>query len=262
MTILDKLVASTRLRVAEAENHVALSSLRGLAEAAPKGNFPFETSLQKPGLSFICEVKKASPSKGIIAEHFPYLDIANDYAAAGADAVSVLTEPEYFLGSDKYLAEISSSISVPTLRKDFIISEYQIYEAKTLGAAAILLITSILSDSQLSEYSRLADSLGLSALVETRSENDISRALKSNARIIGINNRDLTNFSVDLRAAEKLRDSVPQNVLFVAESGISSPDDISALCGSRPDAVLIGEALMKASDKGLLLRQLREAAEW
>jgi indole-3-glycerol phosphate synthase len=260
MTILDTLAESAKRRVADAERRVP--QIRERALRLDKGNFPFEQALRKPGLSFICEVKRASPSKGVIAERFPYLDIAREYAAAGADAISVLTEPEYFLGNDVYLSEISAAVSTPTLRKDFTVSEYQIYEAKTLGASAVLLIASILDDEQLTAYVRLADSLGLSALTETRNESEIARALSAGSRIIGVNNRNLEDFSVDLRTAERLRALVPADVLFVAESGISGASDIHALCGSRPDAVLIGEALMTASDKPQLLRQLREAAVW
>jgi indole-3-glycerol phosphate synthase len=262
MTILDTLVASARLRVERAEQIQSLEQTREYALLTPKGTFSFEQALRNDGLSFICEVKRASPSKGIIAEHFPYLDIAREYESIGADAISVLTEPEFFKGDDVYLSEISSAVKTPTLRKDFIISEYQIYEAKTLGASAILLIAAILGDGQLNKYIEIADSLGISALVETRSESDVFRALDANARIVGVNNRDLKTFDVDIHSAEKLRALVPSEVIFVTESGISSPDDIESLSSSKPDAVLIGEALMKAVDRGRFLEQLREASQW
>jgi len=262
VTILDRITESTRRRVKLAQQRIPLSRVRDIAEALPRGNFAFAQAIRKPKLSFICEVKKASPSKGVISAEFPYLDIARDYEAAGADAISVLTEPEFFLGKDEYLSEISRLTSIPTLRKDFAVSEYQIYEAKSLGASAILLITSILDDAALAEFSSLAMSLGMPPLVETRSESEIERALKANAAIIGVNNRNLSDFSIDMHASEKLRGYIPDDVLFVAESGISSRADISALSAGRPDAVLIGEALMKAADRKRMLQELRAAVEW
>ncbi|MDR2530720.1 MAG: indole-3-glycerol phosphate synthase TrpC [Oscillospiraceae bacterium] len=262
MTILDKIVASTRTRVIEAEREVPLERVRDAALAAPTGEFPFELSLRKPGLSFICEVKKASPSKGVIAEHFPYLEIARDYAVAGADAISVLTEPEYFLGSGAYLREITREVAIPALRKDFTVTEYQVYESKLLGASAILLIAAILSDAELERFRELAESLGLSALVETRSEPEVKRALAAGARIVGVNARDLRTFEVDLGVIARLRQCVPESVTFVAESGIRVAADVRALESAHPDAALIGEAFMLAPDKSALMQELRGAAAW
>ena len=191
MTILDELAAYARERTAIAEGRLPLSELRREAEALPKGDFGFESALKKPGLSFICECKKASPSKGLIAPDFPYLKIAAEYEAAGADCISVLTEPKWFLGSDEYLREIAAKVSIPCLRKDFTVSEYMIYEAKLLGASAVLLICSILDESLVREYISVCDSLGLSALVETHDEREVGSALGAGARVIGVNNRNL-----------------------------------------------------------------------
>jgi indole-3-glycerol phosphate synthase len=234
---------------------------RALAESPVTREFPFEKALSAPGLSFICEVKKASPSKGIISEDFPYLQIAQAYEKAGASAFSVLTEPRWFLGSATVLLDIAESASIPILRKDFTVDEYQIYEARAIGASAVLLICSILTDKQLSEYIMLADSLGLSALTEAHDEEEVSRAVSAGARIIGINNRDLATFDVDTGNSARLRALVPDNILFVSESGISDPDDIKGLSGIRPDAVLIGEAMMKAEDKSTFLKELKTAYE-
>jgi indole-3-glycerol phosphate synthase len=214
-------------------------------------------------MALICEVKKASPSKGIIAGpgDFPYLQIALDYEAAGAAAISVLTEPEYFLGSDEYLREIAAAVNIPVLRKDFVVDEYQIYESALLGAQAILLICALLETATLRGYIKIAHSLGLSALVETHSAGEVQSALDAGARIIGINNRDLQTFNVDLATTGKLRKLIPAGIITVSESGISSPDDIKALGDYGVDAVLIGETLMRSPDKKAQLRVLREAAE-
>jgi indole-3-glycerol phosphate synthase len=266
--ILDKIAASTRLRVEQKKQALPLETIRDRALAdsftAPYP-FPFERALAMPGLSFICEVKKASPSRGIIAKappeapDFPCLRIARDYEAAGAAAISVLTEPEYFLGKDEYLRDIAQTVSVPTLRKDFVIDAYQIYEASLLGAKAILLICALLESPVLREYIGIADSLGLSALVETHSAEEVRSALDAGARIIGINNRDLKTFAVDLTTTAKLRKRIPPGILTVSESGIRSAGDIRAL-GGTVDAVLIGEILMRATDKKERLRELRDAA--
>ena len=227
--------------------------------ALPKGRFAFEHALQKPGISFICECKKASPSKGILAETFPYLDIARAYEDAGADCISVLTEPKWFLGSDAYLQEIAAAVSIPCLRKDFTISDYQIYEAKLLGAQAVLLICSILSPEQLRTYIQLCDELGLSALVEAHDAAEISMGLTAGARIIGVNNRNLKDFSVHTDNSCALRKLVPKEVLFVSESGVQSAADVEKLRQTGADAVLIGEALMRAPDKKARLSELRGA---
>ena len=257
MTILDELAAYARERTAIAEGRLPLSELRREAEALPKGDFGFENALKKPGLSFICECKKASPSKGLISPDFPYLEIAAEYEAAGADCISVLTEPKWFLGSDEYLREIAAKVSIPCLRKDFTVSEYMIYEAKLLGASAVLLICSILDESRVREYIAVCDSLGLSALVETHDEREVESALGAGARVIGVNNRNLRDFSVDTNNSRRLRELIPPDVLFVSESGVSSAADVDALRKAGADAVLIGEALMRAPDKRAKLAELK-----
>lgn len=214
-------------------------------------------STQKDGLSFICECKKASPSKGLIEPDFRYLEIAREYEAAGADCISVLTEPKWFLGSDEYLKEIAKTVSIPCIRKDFTVDEYQIYQAKTLGAAAVLLICSILSEVQLGEYIKICDSLGISALVEIHNEKEAGMAVRAGARIIGVNNRNLKDFTVDTANSKKLRDLIPDDIIFVSESGVKSTDDIRVIREIGADAVLIGETLMRADDKKAKLDELR-----
>lgn len=268
MTILELLAAHAKERVEQAKKRIspetirqqALSLMSPTSESGAARNFPFEKALQKPGISFICECKKASPSKGLIAPDFPYLQIAKEYEAAGADCISVLTEPKWFLGSDRFLKEIAAAVSVPCLRKDFTVDEYMIYEACLFGASAVLLICSILSDEQLQEYIGICDELGLSALVEAHDEREVRMALKAKARIIGVNNRNLKNFSVNTENSRSLRALIPDNVLFVSESGVKNADDIRKLAEIGANAVLIGETLMKAGDKKAKLAQLRSAA--
>ena len=256
--ILDKLAESSRRRVEERKRTRSLEALRREAEARnAQTGFPFETALGRQGLSFICEVKKASPSKGVIAEEFHYLQIASEYEAAGADAVSCLTEPEYFLGSDRYLEEIAGKISLPVLRKDFTVDPYMIYEAKILGASAVLLICAILDREEVREGIRIADSLGLSALVEAHDEAEVEKALDAGARIVGVNNRDLRTFQVDLDNSRRLRAMVPPDILFVSESGIRTPEDIRRLRENGTDAVLIGETFMRSPDKKKMICELR-----
>ena len=257
MTILDKLAASAKARCEAAKGKIPPEEIRRLAENTPKGDFGFEKALKKPGMSFICECKRASPSKGLIAPEFPYLDIARDYEAAGADCVSVLTEPEWFLGSDRYLEEIAHTVGIPCLRKDFTVDEYMIYEAKLLGASAVLLICSILDAEQLKEYIGVADSLGLSSLVEAHDEREIAAAVGAGARVIGVNNRNLKDFTVDTGNSGKLRSIVPDGIVFVSESGVSDAADVKRLYDAHVDAVLIGEALMRASDRKAKLAELR-----
>ena len=259
MTILDRLAEHARERVSEAKQLVSPEAMRRSALALPRGDFPFEEALRAPGVSFICECKKASPSKGVIAPDFQYLNIAREYEAAGADAISVLTEPKWFLGRDEYLAEIAETVKTPCLRKDFIVDEYMIFQAKTLGAAATLLICAILDESALKEYLELCDELGLSALVEAHDENEIEMALKCGARVIGVNNRNLKDFSVDTGNSARLRKCVPDDVLFVAESGVKTPEDVAAMRMAGADAVLVGEVLMRAVDKKAMLAELRGA---
>lgn len=257
MTILDQLADHARERVRQAKTKLPAKEIRRQALELPKGTFAFENTLKKPGISFICECKKASPSKGLIAPEFPYLEIAEEYETAGADCISVLTEPKWFLGSDRYLKEITDIVSIPCLRKDFTIDDYMIYEAKLLGASAVLLICSILTENQIREYISLCDELGLSALVEAHDEREIQTALTAGARIIGVNNRNLKDFTVDTENSRRLRQLIPPEVLFVSESGVSSAGDVNELRKIGADAVLIGEALMRAPDKKAMLARLR-----
>ncbi len=256
--ILEEIAARTVQRVAEEKAAVPLSEMKKRAEALDANTgFPFREALSGDEISFICEVKRASPSKGLIAPDFPYLDIARDYERAGASAISCLTEPFWFKGRDEYLAEISNAVTIPVLRKDFTVDEYMIYQAKTLGASAVLLICSILSKEQLSEYLGIAHSLGLSALVEAHDEDEVRTALSVGAGIIGVNNRDLRTFTVDINNSARLRKLVPPEILFVSESGIKTAADIEALRSNGTNAVLIGETLMRSPDKKAALDELR-----
>lgn len=255
--ILDKLIEATQKRLIKRKQQKSLEDIKQEALALPiTRTFPFEQALRMQDINFICEVKKASPSKGIIASNFPYLDIAKEYEIAGASAISVLTEPDYFLGSDTYLTEIAKTVDIPILRKDFTIDEYQIYEAKILGASAILLICSILSLEELSKFHKIANDLGLSCLVEAHDKAEIQMALKANARIIGVNNRNLKDFSVNVENSLKLRHLVPDNVIFVSESGLKTAEDIQKLRDNHVQAVLIGETFMRAIDKTTELNKL------
>lgn len=257
MTILEEIAAYARERTAAAKRKMPLADIRQRAEGMPRGDFSFEKALRKPGLSLICECKKASPSRGLIAPDFPYVQIAREYEAAGADCISVLTEPKWFLGRDEYLEEIASAVSVPCLRKDFTVSEYMIYEARLLGASAVLLIVSLLSEAQLREYLGLCRELGLSALTEAHSAEEIGTAVRAGASVIGVNNRNLRDFSVDTGNSAALRELVPPGVLFVSESGVTGAADTEKLREIGADAVLVGEALMRASDKKAKIRELR-----
>lgn len=255
--ILEQLAEHAAYRTEQAKKNLPPAEIKNQALSMKKGDFAFEKALQKPGVSFICECKKASPSKGLIAPEFPYLEIARGYEDAGADAVSVLTEPKWFLGSDTYLREIAAAVSIPCLRKDFTVDEYMIYEAKLLGASAVLLICSILSEAQIREYLAVCDTLGLSALVEAHDEAEVDMALAAGARIVGVNNRNLKDFTVDTENSRRLRERIPQKVLFVSESGVSGPEDVKKLGQIGVDAVLVGEALMRALDKKRMLLKLR-----
>lgn len=257
MTILEQLAEYARERVERAKEKTSEEEIKSLAYRLPKGDFAFEKALKKQGLSFICECKKASPSKGLIAEEFPYVEIAKAYEDAGADCISVLTEPKWFLGKDEYLKEIAEKVMVPCLRKDFTVDEYMIYEAKLLGASAVLLICSILTEKEIADYIKICDSLGLSALVEVHNEQEVETAIKVGARIIGVNNRNLKDFTVDTSNSKRLRSLVPEGILFVAESGVKSRSDIEALQEIGVDAVLIGETLMNSNDKRAKLQELR-----
>lgn len=257
MTILDQLAEHARERVKQAKEKTTFEEIRQQALSLPKGGFAFGEALKKPGISFICECKKASPSKGLIAPDFPYLQIAKEYEAAGADCISVLTEPKWFLGSDEYLREIAGAVSIPCLRKDFTVDAYMIYEARVFGASAVLLICSILGEEQIKEYIGICDELGLSALVEAHDEEEVKMALRVGARIIGVNNRNLKDFTVDTDNSRRLRELIPKDVLFVSESGVRSAGDVQKLREIGADAVLVGETLMRAEDKKRKLAELR-----
>ena len=244
--ILDKLADSARNRVERLKIEKPLEQVKAEALACDTATgFPFEKALAAAGISFICEVKKASPSKGVIAQDFPYLDIAKEY------------EPEYFLGSDEYLKEIAEAVAIPVLRKDFTVDAYQIYEAKVLGASAVLLICAILDDEQLTEYLQIAHRLGLSALVEAHDEEEVRRAVKAGARIIGVNNRDLRTFTVDIKNSVNLGDQIPEGTIYVSESGITTAEDVGVLYRNGTNAVLIGETLMRSPDKKAMLQELQ-----
>lgn len=274
MNILEEIAEKTRERVKTQKQERPLFELRAQAEMlahltsekqivkdghsySQKEFLPFEQALRTPGMSFICEIKKASPSKSVIAEHFPYLAIAKEYEEAGAAAISCLTEPFWFQGDDRYLREISKVSGIPVLRKDFTVDDYMIYQSKVLGASAILLICSLLDDSQLKNYIILAQELGLSALTEAHTQEEVERALNAGANIIGVNNRDLKTFTVNLDVGLRLRKMVPDDICFVSESGIRTRDDIKRLYENGTDAVLIGETLMRAKDKKAMLDDLR-----
>lgn len=260
--ILDKIVADTRKRVEIKKTIKSVEKIKKQVENCKVTyDFPFEKALKSRGMSFICEVKKASPSKGIIVERFDYLNIAKEYDEIGANAISVLTEPKYFLGCDKYLEEIVKSVSIPVLRKDFIVDTYQIYESKILGASAILLICSLMDDESLRENIKIAEELGISVLVESHTEKEIEMASWAGAKIIGVNNRNLKNFQVDINNSIKLRDLVPKEKIFVAESGIKTPEDIKLLYKNNVDAVLIGETFMRSNNKKEDLLSLRGGSD-
>lgn len=262
--ILETLVQSTKKRVASAKRKVPLDDLKSkifykgkVKKFQSRDDFAFEKVLENKGMSFICEVKRASPSKGIIAPAFPYKEIACEYEKAGAHAISVLTEPEYFKGRDIYLKEISEMVSIPVLRKDFIIDEYQIYESKLMGADAVLLICTLMDANTLKKYINICDELGLSALVEAYTKDEVIMAIESGARVIGVNNRNLRTFEVNIQNCINLRELVPKDISYVAESGIQTREDILQLEKAGIDAVLIGEALMKSEDKKAMLDYLK-----
>ena len=256
--ILHSIADYAVLRVEEAKEQMPFAILKEIALSMRcDTGFPFEKALASEGISFICECKKASPSKGLISPDFPYVSIAEEYEAAGASCISVLTEPKWFQGSNLYLKEIADAVSVPCLRKDFTVDPYMIYEAKVLGADAILLICSLLDTETLRNYISLCDSLGLSALVEAHDAEEAASAVSAGARIIGVNNRDLKTFQVDARNCLRLRAMIPEDILFVAESGIKTSQDIQDLREAGVDAVLIGETLMRAKDKKSTLNYLR-----
>jgi len=264
--ILDELADLTRARIERQKEGYTLQNIERDAEILAaremevlEFEYPFEQALSSKGLSIISEVKKASPSKGIIAEEFPYLDIAKEYEASGADAISCLTEPDRFKGSDVYLQNIVKEVTIPVLRKDFTIDPYMVYQAKMMGASAILLIAAILSDEEMKQFFEIADRLGMSCLFEAHDEVEADRCLNVGARILGVNNRNLKDFKVDINNSIRLRSMVPEDVIFVSESGIEKPEDVIALKENGTDAVLIGEMLMRSGDKSGLIRALKEA---
>ena len=263
MNILQEIAEYTKARIETQkmilppDKIIEMAQLACGSEVSDSASFPFEATLRRDDIAFICEIKKASPSKGLIADTFPYLDIAKEYEAAGAAAISVLTEPHYFEGSDLYLREIADTVSIPLLRKDFTVDSYMIYEAKLLGASAILLICAILDIDALTKYIGIAHSLGLSAIVETHTEEEVDMALNAGARVIGVNNRDLKTFEVDITLSNRLRKMVPKDIVFISESGIRSADDIKVLRQNDVDAVLIGETLMRSPDKKAALDELK-----
>ena len=257
MNILEEIAGKTRERIDQEKGKVSVAELKERIQDREQNPAilptpSFYQTLKKEGMSYICEVKKASPSKGLIAPDFPYVEIAKEYEAAGASAISCLTEPFYFQGSDRYLEEITAAVNIPVLRKDFTVDEYMIYQAKAFGASAVLLICAILDDVQLREYRQLAESLGLDALVEAHDE----RELEAGAKIVGVNNRDLRTFRVDMNNSIRLRNLAPEEVVFVSESGIRTSADINLLYDNRVDAVLIGETLMRSPDKKVMLETL------
>ena len=259
MNILDEIAGRTRERIQEEKRKQSLLDLKYRIREQERQAPSFYGALAAPGMSYICELKKASPSKGLIAPDFPYVEIAREYEAAGASAISCLTEPYYFQGTDRYLQEVVQNVSIPILRKDFTVDEYMIYQAKELGASAVLLICAILEEAQVREYRQIAEELGLDALVEAHDEKEVASAVAAGAQIIGGNNRNLRDFSVNLDNAARLRDRVPPGVLYVAESGVRRPADVAAVRAMGADGVLIGEALMRAKDKSAMLNQFRRS---
>lgn len=259
--ILDEIAARTKERVYEAKKCKNLEQLKEevykISHIEKEEQFPFEKAMKKEDIAFICEVKKASPSKGIIANDFPYLKIAKDYENAGAAAISVLTEPYYFKGSNEYLREIADNVNIPVLRKDFTVDEYMIYEAKLFGASAVLLICAILNEDEIIKYIKLADELNMSAVVEAHDAQEIETALKCSARIIGVNNRNLKDFTVDINNSVNLRKIVPKDIIFISESGMKTKEDIKILKENGTNGVLIGETLMRSSDKKAMLDELQ-----
>lgn len=256
--ILDEIAEVTKERVEACKRAKSLAEVKAQAFGMESDTgFPFEKALAGEGMSFICEVKRASPSKGLIAREFPYVDIAKEYEKAGADAISVLTEPAYFMGQNEYLADIRKEVKIPLLRKDFTVDEYMIYEAKLLGADAVLFICAILSQTQIEEYAGIAAGLGMSALVEAHDEKEIEMAKAAGASIVGVNNRNLKDFTVDINNSVRLRELVPKDILFVSESGMKTREDIARLEENGTDAVLIGETFMRSNDKAAMLQALR-----
>ena len=257
LSILHEIAGRTKERVEMQKKKQPLEQIIELTQMTSSDHFPFEDALKTDDIAFICEIKKASPSKGIIAKDFPYLQIAQEYEAAGAAAISVLTEPFYFKGDDAHLREIANEVSIPLLRKDFTVDSYMIYEAKLLGAGAVLLICALLDTDTLAEYITIAHSIGLSALVETHNEEEVKMALNAGARIIGVNNRNLKTFEMDMSLSEQLKKLIPSDIIFVSESGIKTPEDVDKMRKIEADAVLIGETIMRSDNKYNEILRLR-----
>lgn len=254
-SILDEIVANKRRELSEQETQVLGAELeRALAHAPPARDFT--AALRAPGVSLIAEVKRASPSRGLLRADLNSVELAKDYASHGAAAISVLTETRYFLGSLADLSAVSASVGLPVLRKDFMFSPYQMVEARAAGADAVLLIAAILETNLLRELRVLAESLGMAALVEVHDEQVLARALDAGATVIGINNRDLKTFRVDLETTRRLRRSVPSDCSVVSESGIRSSEDVRKLRDWGVDAMLVGEALVQAPDLPAKLAEL------
>ena len=259
-TILETIAAYAKERAARDKEKVPEKEMRERALTLPKGTFRFSRALRKKEMSFICEVKKASPSKGLIDPVFDYKRIAKNYEVAGADCVSCLTEPKWFLGSDVIFGEVRRTIQLPIIRKDFTADDYQIYQAKCMGADAVLLICALMDEKKLTHYLTICDTLGLDALVETHDEEEIKMAVSAGAGVIGANNRNLKDFSVDFSNAVKLRHLIPEEVIYVAESGVSRISDVEALRQAGADAVQMGEVMMRAKGQKAMLKAMKSAA--
>lgn len=250
---LDRIVATKQLEVEKLQQSFSLTEYERVIEQLPPCR-GFIRSLTKEHrhrkMGLIAEVKKASPSKGLIREDFEPVKLAQDYADAGADCISVLTDVEYFQGSNEYLSQVKAAVNVPLLRKDFTIDERQIYEARAIGADAILLIAAILTTEQMREFLALSHQLGMDTLVEVHDREELERVLELDAQLIGINNRNLKTFVTDLRTTEQLIEMIPPNKLIVSESGISSSNEIEWLSGIGAGAVLVGEHFMRQPEIG------------
>ncbi len=260
MTILDQIAHDTRIRVEEDKKRLPPEALSDTFPPSG-GAQAFYGAVARPGLSLICEVKKASPSKGIIDEEFDYLTIARSYASAGADCISCLTEPKWFLGSDRIFTDIRSVVTTPMLRKDFVVDEYQILQARAMGADAVLLICALHTTARLEHFLTLCADLGLAALTEAHDEKEIASAVSAGAKMIGVNNRNLKDFTVDLDNAARLRSLIPPGCLYVSESGVKTPEDAIMMKKIGADAVLMGEALMRAPDRAEAVRNFKEAVQ-
>jgi len=253
--ILNKIIEEKRKELKHSKSSASLKEIRKRIGDAGN-NRGFKKSLENDSINIIAEIKKASPSKGIIREDFNPVEIAEIYQDHGAVAISVLTDKKYFQGDIEYLNQIRKNVSLPLLRKDFIIDEYQLYEAKAFGADAVLLIAAVLDKNQLTEYMELSKEIGLENLVEVHSFKDLEKAIYSEAEIIGINNRDLQTFEVSLKTTLEMAKEIPENKVIVSESGINSHDDILELQKNGVNAFLIGEALMREKDIGKKLKEL------